>query len=249
MRQCGQVNITSGLATGALYFKPRVTAVDCLIDRGRRIDWLAIPHAFVPALAQEAIGPFDQLLAFGASRCGLRCQDGGHRACLAELLVQRLSIATGERRRVMLRSHPGRGLSIQTGSKVGQQPSSSYLPVRLWQVLFNRRCPTSFQMACRPYRRTASAFWISTIRSHLRQETRRTCCGSSDRRSPVLRPTCSASAGRPSRMECQYSSGMSSCGPSGLSCPTGLPIDLASFSICFGVGNRQLAGRPLMVEN
>ena len=59
-------------------------------------------------------------------------------------------------------------------SNAGQHPSSSCLPVRCWQVLSSSRCATSFQTALPPYNRTASAVWISTVRSQRRQETRRT---------------------------------------------------------------------------
>lgn len=82
-RQFSKINILSGVAAGAL----DLNAVDCLIDRGRGIDGLAVrPHALIPAFAEEAIGLLDQCFAFSASRCGLRCQNGGHRACFAELL-------------------------------------------------------------------------------------------------------------------------------------------------------------------
>jgi hypothetical protein len=48
------------------------------------------------------------------------------------------------------------------------------------------------------------------------------------------------------RTACQYSSGISSCGPRGGVTTVFLPIEAASFSICFGVGIRQLAGRSLI---
>jgi hypothetical protein len=54
-------------------------------------------------------------------------------------------------------------------SNPGQHPSSSCLPVRCWQVLSSSRCATSFQTALPPYNRTASAVWISTVRSQRRQ--------------------------------------------------------------------------------
>ena len=43
-----------------------------------------------------------------------------------------------------------------------------------------------------------------------------------------------------------FLSGISSCGPRGGVTTVFLPIEAASFSICFGVGIRQLAGRSLM---
>ena len=60
-------------------------------------------------------------------------------------------------------------------SNEGQQPSSSWRPVRCWQVLSNSRCPTSFQTARGPASRTASAFWISTARPQRRHATRSRC--------------------------------------------------------------------------
>jgi hypothetical protein len=47
----------------------------------------------------------------------------------------------------------------------------------------------------------------------------------------------------------QYSSGMSSLGPSERPLADSFPIEAASFSICFGVGIRQLAGRSFMTES
>ncbi|EHR00949.1 metallophosphoesterase family protein [Bradyrhizobium sp. WSM471] len=67
-------------------------------------------------------------------------------------------------------------------SSAGLQPSSSCLPVRCWQVLSSSRCATSFQTALPPYNRTASAVWISTVRSQRRQEMRRTWRWISERR-------------------------------------------------------------------
>lgn len=64
VRQRSQINITPGLAARALDFQPRITTVDRLVDGRRGIDWLAVrPHAFVPALAEKAIGLFDQCFA------------------------------------------------------------------------------------------------------------------------------------------------------------------------------------------
>jgi hypothetical protein len=96
VRQHSRINITAGFAAGASDFQQRVTAVDRLVDRRRGIDWLPIrPHALVPALAQEAIGLFDQCLTFGTGRGGLRCQNSSHRACLADLFAEGFSVATG----------------------------------------------------------------------------------------------------------------------------------------------------------
>jgi hypothetical protein len=61
-----------------------------------------------------------------------------------------------------------------TNIHAGQHPSSSCLPVRCWQVLLSSRCATSFQTALPPHNRTASAVWISTVRSQRLQETRST---------------------------------------------------------------------------
>jgi hypothetical protein len=44
--------------------------------------------------------------------------------------------------------------------------------VRCWQVLSSSRCATSFQPTLPPYNRTASAVWISTVRSQRWQEMR-----------------------------------------------------------------------------
>ena len=63
---------------------------------------------------------------------------------------------------------------LRSSQIAGQHPSSSCLPVRCWQVLSSSRCATSFQTALPPYNRTASAVWISTVRSQRRQETRST---------------------------------------------------------------------------
>ena len=67
-------------------------------------------------------------------------------------------------------------------SNAGQHPSSSCLPVRSRQVLSSSRCATSFQIALAPYKRTASAVWISTVRSQRRHEMRSTWRWISERR-------------------------------------------------------------------
>ena len=118
----------------------------------------------------------DQGLALSPSLGRLRGEDVGHRARPAELLAQRLAVASGERRRVMFRGH-GRSSPASAGdySNEGQQPSSSWRPVRWVHVLSSRRWPTSFQIASGPYRRTASTFWISTVRPQRRQSTLSKC--------------------------------------------------------------------------
>jgi hypothetical protein len=50
-------------------------------------------------------------------------------------------------------------------SRLGQHPSSSWLPVLCWQVSSRRRCPTSVQTGFSPHKRIASTVWISTVRS------------------------------------------------------------------------------------
>jgi hypothetical protein len=42
--QCGQVDVPLGLAAGTFNFKPRITAIDGLVDRRGRVDRFAIRH-------------------------------------------------------------------------------------------------------------------------------------------------------------------------------------------------------------
>jgi hypothetical protein len=58
----------------------------------------------------------------------------------------------------------GTGEAAGDYSNNGQQPSSSWRPVRCRQVSSNSRSPTFFQTAWAPANRTASAFWISMVR-------------------------------------------------------------------------------------
>ena len=138
-----------------------------------------------PAFKGKVLHLYDarRILALGPHLRRLDGQDVGHRACLAELFRQSLSVAARQGRRVILRGHPdiqaqrdriGKSGADYGVSNAGQHPSSSCLPVRCWQVLLSSRCATSFQTALPPYNRTASAVWISTVRSQRRQETRST---------------------------------------------------------------------------
>jgi hypothetical protein len=111
----------------------------------------------------------------------LRGENIGHRARLAELPVQSFAVSAGTGAWGDISEpsgHPTR--TLRTGgagdySKDGQHPSSSWRPVRCWQVPSSSRCPTSFQTAWGPASRTASAFWISTVRPQRRQATRSSC--------------------------------------------------------------------------
>jgi hypothetical protein len=120
---------------------------------------------------------------------------------------------------------------------------------RRLQVSSSRRCPKSFQTALGPARRTASAFWISTVRPQRRQATRSRCRWISESCCVQIEgPAGRRSAAASSRTARQYSDGISSPGPGvrtgGTFSPT--PALAASFSICFGVGMRQLAGRSVI---
>lgn len=131
-------------------------------------------------------------------------------------------------------------------SNAGQHPSSSCRPVRCWQVLSSRRCATSFQTALAPYKRTASAVCISTVRSQRRQETRNTWPLISERRR--CRTWATAAPARGSlRTDSQYSAGRGASGPAADGARL-RSASAANFSICFGVGMRQLAGRSVMPE-
>jgi hypothetical protein len=60
----------------------------------------------------------------------------------------------------------------------------------------------------------------------------------------------SSSSQTASRTACQYSGGISSAGPTGRVAQADLLKQFAaSFSICSGVGMRQLAGRSVMVDS
>ena len=128
-------------------------------------------------------------------------------------------------------------------SNPGQHPSSSCLPVRCWQVLSSSRCATSLQTALPPYNRTASAVWISTVRSQRRQEMRRMWRGISERRR--CRSCVPVAWARGSlNTDSQYSAGRGAFGTA----TEGLGLraaSAASFSICFGVGMRQLGRSEL----
>ena len=95
------------LQRAQLDLQPGEAAVDGLVDGRRRIDRFAVaPHPLVPTFAKQLVGLLDHRLALGPHLGRLRGQDVGHRACLAELLVQSLAVAAGQGRRVMLRGHP-----------------------------------------------------------------------------------------------------------------------------------------------
>jgi hypothetical protein len=90
----------------------------------------------------------------------------------------------------------------------------------------------------------ASAVWISTVRSQRRQETRSTWRWISASR---LRRICAllAPAQGSLRTESQYSAGRGASGAAAVT--DGLRAASAvSFSICFGLGMRQLAGRSVI---
>lgn len=102
----GQVDVPPRLTPGALNLQPRVAAADRPVDRRRRVDRAAVgPHAFVPAFAEKLVGFPDQRLAIGSRVGGLFGEDGRHSPGPAELLLQRLSVASTERRRVTFRRH------------------------------------------------------------------------------------------------------------------------------------------------
>jgi len=97
MAQRVQVDVTLGPAARALDLELRLTSVHGLIDRRRRIDGPAVgPHPLVPRLAQQLVRRPDQPLPLGPRLRRLRSQDRRHGAGAAELLLQRLAVATGE---------------------------------------------------------------------------------------------------------------------------------------------------------
>ncbi len=83
-----------------------ITAVDRLVDSRRRVDRPAVgPHALVSSFHTELVRGSDESLPLLASLRRLRSEDRRHRACPAQLLAERLSVASGERRPVVLGSH------------------------------------------------------------------------------------------------------------------------------------------------
>jgi hypothetical protein len=156
----GEVEVARRLAPRALDIPPGKAAVNGLIRD--RIYWLAVgPRPFVPAV--DSASPLARISS----------------DCIAKMLVIARALPSSLFR--ALRSPPERGVgwcfgAIRTSrfrqrtggagdySNEGQQPSSSWRPVRSWQVSSSRRSPTFFQTAWAPANRTASAFWISMVR-------------------------------------------------------------------------------------
>jgi hypothetical protein len=125
-------------------------------------------------------------------------------------------------------------------SNAGQHPSSSCLPVRCWQVLSSSRCATSFQIALPPYNRTASAVWISIVRAAAAGDAQYVTLNFRKTSLPHQGP---GRAGGTLSTDSQYSAGR---GASGVAAEGPGLRAAASFSICFGVGMRQLAGQSVI---
>ena len=103
----GEVDVARRLAAGAPDLEPGKAAVDGLVDGRRGIDRLAVrPHPLVPAFAEQPVGLLQHGLGFGPHLGRLRGEDVGHRARLAEFLVQSLAVAARQGRGVMFRRHP-----------------------------------------------------------------------------------------------------------------------------------------------
>ena len=83
----------------------RETTVHRLTDRRRWLGRTAVaPHAFVPALASQAVGLADE--GFSNPTLGrLLGEDAGHGPRLHQFLLKRLPVAARQGSRVMLRSH------------------------------------------------------------------------------------------------------------------------------------------------
>ena len=95
-----------------------------------------------------------------------------------------------------------------------------------------------------PYRRTASTVWISTVRSQRRHENETWRWISERRRGRIWAPV--APARGSFSTDSQYSAGRGSSGAA-----VGADLRAASsanFSMFFGVGMRQLAGRSVMLN-
>ena len=107
MFHSGEVDVAWRLATRALNLQPGKSAVDGLVDRRRGVDRLSVgPHPFVPALANQPVRLLDECFALGPHLGRPGGQYAGHRTRLAELLLKRLSVISGEQHRVVLRRHP-----------------------------------------------------------------------------------------------------------------------------------------------
>ncbi len=113
------------------------------------------------------------------------------------------------------------------------------------QVWSSSRCPTSFQSACGPYNLTASAFCISTVRKQRKHSTRNMWWGTSERRHCRIGSGDRSAARGSARTASHNSSGNESAGAgsSAILISRRRAASRASFSICFGDGIRQLAGR------
>jgi hypothetical protein len=150
-----QVDVARRLAARACDFEPWVAPVDCLVDRRRRVEWLAVrPHPLVPTFAKEFVRLTDERFAFGAPPPPARQGWWSSRArCRAP------SLRPSGRLRTKVSgdaSAPSGYPSVnqigwgQVASNVGQHPSSSSLPVRSWHVSSRSRRATSFQIALPP---------------------------------------------------------------------------------------------------
>jgi hypothetical protein len=183
---------------GGCFMAARSTSLGVL----QREHWIS-SHGKPPLIAWSMVGdgsigsPSDHIRSFQLS------QSNRSACCIIDSALVLISADCAARMLVIaralpsslfraLRSPPERGVgwffgAIRTSwnqamreragdySNDGQHPSSSWRPVRCWQVSSNSRWPTSFQTAWGPASRTASAFWISTVRPQRRQPTRSKC--------------------------------------------------------------------------
>ena len=199
----------------------------------------------------------DKRLALGPRLGRLRGEDVGHRPRLAEFLVQSLAVASGEGRRVVLRRHPDiHDSGRATGgagdySNEGQQPSSSWRPVRclagivqqpLSDILPDRLCavkPNGIGLLDFDDPAAAGAGDPQNMLGNFGQPQR---------------PDGRARRHRAGAGERVPQDGFPVFGRHGSPGPGvgvlrgSLPTAAASFSICFGVGMRQLAGRSVIPE-
>ena len=84
---CRQIDVARRFATRALDLQLGKAAVHSLVDRGRRINRLAVaPHSLVPAFAQQPLACCSMVLAFARiSADSVRRRDAASFRVLAQL--------------------------------------------------------------------------------------------------------------------------------------------------------------------